>query len=44
MYRLILDGEVVETVMYTNKAEVLHYVKENYWYYGMKPTIEQVKE
>lgn len=44
MYNIILDGEVVETVHYTNIYEVRHYVKENYDYYGDYPTIKMVKE
>lgn len=44
MYNIILDGEVVETVHYTNIYEVRHYVKENYNYYGDYPTIKKVKE
>ena len=30
MFNIILDGEVVETVHYTNLYEVRQYVKENY--------------
>ena len=44
MFNIILDGEVMETVHYTNLYEVRHYVKENYNYYGMRPTIKEVKD
>lgn len=44
VFNIILEGEVMETVHYTNLYEVRHYVKENYNYYGMRPTIKEVKD
>ena len=44
VFNIILEGEVMETVHYTNLYEVRQYVKENYNYYGMRPTIKEVKD
>ena len=36
MFKIIVDGETVETVMYDDENDIRQYIRENYEYYGEK--------
>ena len=44
MFKIIVDGETVETVMYDDKNAVRSYIRENYEYYGEKAKFEKIGE
>ena len=42
MFKIIVDGETVETVMYDEESDVKHYIREEYEYYGVKAKFQEV--
>lgn len=36
MFKIIVDGETVETVQYDDEIAIKQYIRENYEYYGVK--------
>ena len=44
MFKIIVDGETVETVMYDDETAIRQYVRENYEYYGEKARFERTGE
>ena len=44
MFNIIVDGEVVETVMYEEESEIKNYIREEYEYYGEKARYERIGE
>jgi hypothetical protein len=44
MFKIIVDGETVETVMYEEESDVKHYIREEYEYYGEKANFKKVGE
>ena len=44
MFKIIVDGEVVETVMYGEVSDVKRYIREEYEYYGEKARYQRVGE
>ena len=44
MFNIIVDGEVVETVMYGDEHAIKEYVREEYEYYGEKARYLRVGE
>lgn len=44
MFKIIVDGETVETVMYDDESAIRQYIHENYEYYGEKAKFEKMGE
>ena len=44
MFNIIVDGEVVETVMYNEESEIRNYIREEYEYYGEKASFKKIGE
>ena len=44
MFKIIVDGEVIETVMYGEVSDVKRYIREEYEYYGEKARYQIVGE
>lgn len=44
MIRIIVDGEIVETVMYDDETAIKQYIRENYEFYGQKARFEKSGE
>lgn len=44
MFKIIVDGETVETVMYDDENDIRQYIRENYEYYGEKARFEKIGE
>ena len=44
MFKIIVDGETVETVMYDEIDDIKQYIREEYEYYGQKATFERIGE
>lgn len=42
MFKIIVDGETVETVMYDDVNDIRHYIREEYESYGIKPKFEKI--
>ena len=44
MFKIIVDGQTVETVMYDDEYSVKEYIREEYEYYGEKAKYERIGE
>jgi len=44
MFKIIVDGEVVETVMHEDEYAIKEYIREEYEYYGEKAKYEKIGE
>ena len=44
MFKIIVDGETVETVMYDDEYAIKDYIREEYEYYGEKANFKKVGE
>ena len=43
MFKIIVDGQTVETVMYDDEYSVKEYICEEYEYYGEKAKYERIR-
>ena len=44
MFKIIVDGETVETVDHNDEISIKEYVREEYEYYGEKANFKKVGE
>ena len=44
MFKIIVDGEVVETVMHEDEYAIKEYIREEYEYYGEKAKYKKIGE
>ena len=44
MFKIIVDGETVETVMYDDENAIRQYIRDEYEYYGEKAKFERIGE
>lgn len=44
MFKIIVDGKTVETVMYNDETAIKQYIRENYEFYGEKARFEKIGE
>ena len=44
MFKIIVDGEVVETVMHEDEYAIKEYIREEYEYCGEKAKYEKIGE
>lgn len=44
MFNIIVDGEVVETVMHDDEYAIKEYIREEYEYYGEKASFKKIGE
>ncbi len=42
MFKIIVDGETVETVMHEEIDDIKHYIREEYENYGIKARFEKI--
>jgi len=42
MFKIIVDGETVETVMYEEVTDIKNYIREEYEHYGIKAKFEKI--
>ena len=44
MFKIIVDGETVETVMLDEEYAIKEYIREEYEHYGIKAKFEKIGE
>ncbi len=44
MFKIIVDGETVETVMYDDENAIRQYIRDEYEYYGEKAKFKRIGE
>jgi len=44
MFKIIVDGETVETVMHDEEYAIKEYIREEYEHYGIKARFEKLGE